>query len=155
MCLYRYIFCIIIILWPEICRILMTVMCMHTFAHAHPTTFYAHLAILAHCEPEWAYLISGTGRDGKGRFRKMRVPNFRDAGTGYYILHFGTTSCKFNPLMLPLANFKQCASCLSVFNLPASRLRLSALSLVRHPLVKVQTQLAQTKSVQSSMILLR
>ena len=30
---------------------------------------------------EWAHLISGTGRDGTGRFRKMRVPNFRNAGT--------------------------------------------------------------------------
>ena len=28
-----------------------------------------------------AYLISGTGRNGTGRFRKIRVPNFRDAGT--------------------------------------------------------------------------
>ena len=28
-----------------------------------------------------ACLISGTGRDGTGRFRKMRVPNFRDDGT--------------------------------------------------------------------------
>ena len=27
------------------------------------------------------YLISGTGRDGTGRSRKMRVPNFRDDGT--------------------------------------------------------------------------
>ena len=30
---------------------------------------------------EGAYLISGTGRDGTGQFRKMCVPNFWDDGT--------------------------------------------------------------------------
>ena len=32
------------------------------------------------------YLISGTGRDGTGRFREIRVPNFRDDGTVTEIL---------------------------------------------------------------------
>ena len=35
-----------------------------------------------------AYLISGTGRDGTGRSRKIRLPNFRDDGTITEILTY-------------------------------------------------------------------
>ena len=38
-----------------------------------PYDYVIHVALFAR-----TYLISGTGRDGTGRSRKMRVPNFRD-----------------------------------------------------------------------------
>ena len=48
-----------------------------------PHTATVDILFLQHCSTngKWAYLISGTERDGTGQSRKMRVPNFRDDGT--------------------------------------------------------------------------